>query len=149
MQSIVIGIDPDADKHGIAIYRDGQLDDLCRLNTVGLVGLLSRYTGVMLLVSMEDVMANKFIYERNEKSTRAQQSKVAIAVGRCQQSQAELERWLDHLGVAYRKHAPQAGNWAKNKSYFERITGWRGLSNEDTRSAAYFGFLEAKREKRI
>jgi hypothetical protein len=30
---------------------------------------------------------------------------------------------------------------AAGKKEFERVTGWKGRSNEDTRSAAYFGYL--------
>ena len=51
-------------------------------------------------------------------------------------------QWLDSLGVPYKLHKPQKGNWAKDKARFEKVTGWKGRSNEDTRSAAYFGFLE-------
>lgn len=88
-------------------------------------------------------MANQFVYTRNEKASKAAQSKVAMHIGRCQQVQVELMRWLDHMGIAYRLHKPQRGNWSKDKTTFERVTGWSGKSNEDTRSAAYFGFLEA------
>jgi len=31
--------------------------------------------------------------------------------------------------------------WKKDKKQFELVTKWTGRSNEDTRSAAYFGWL--------
>lgn len=90
-------------------------------------------------------MANQFVYSRNQKASKAAQSKVAMHIGRCQQVQIEIMQWLDALGVPYKLHKPQKGNWAKDKAMFERVTGWKGRSNEDTRSAAYFGFLEANK----
>lgn len=139
---IVIGIDPDAKASGVALFRNGMLIALYNLTTVGIVEMVRQHFGVV--VSIEDVMANQFVYTRNQKASKAAQSKVAMHIGRCQQVQVEIMQWLDALGVPYRLHKPQGGNWAKDKARFEKITGWRGRSNEDTRSAAYFGFLEAR-----
>ena len=68
-----------------------------------------------------------------------------MSIGRCQQSQSELMRFLDEYKIKYVLHKPQKNNWAKNKHQFEKVTGWVGRSNEDTRSAAYFGFLGLKK----
>ena len=67
-----------------------------------------------------------------------------MAIGRCQQSQVELMRLIDDRNVNYVLHKPQKGNWAKNKAQFEKVTGWTKRSNEDTRAAAYFGWLGCK-----
>jgi len=98
-----------------------------------------------VLFSMENVLKQNFVYARNAKQSKAAHAKVALSVGRCQQAQFELMQWLDHLQIPYVLHPPQAGNWAKNKPFFEKATGWTGRSNADTRSAAYFGFLEARK----
>lgn len=142
MPKIVIGIDPDSKKHGVAFYRDGVLYSLEMLNNQQL--LIEQQLATCdwdILVSIEDVCANNFVYARNNKGSKAVTSKIAMAVGRCQQAQKELMTWLDHYNVKYVLHKPQKGNWAKNKAQFERVTGWTGRSNEDTRSAAYFGWL--------
>ena len=143
---IVIGVDPDSKKHGIAIYRDGKLSSLSEWGIPELIAEMpndpSNYEEI--LFSIEDVASQNFVYARNVNS-KAVQSNIAMKVGRCQQAQIEFQRMLDHLGFKYVLHKPQKGNWAKNKANFERITGWTKRSNEDTRSAAYFGFLEAKR----
>ena len=55
--------------------------------------------------------------------------------------QAEIMRELDSRGIPYELHKPSGGNWADNKVRFERVTGWKGRSNPETRSAAYFGYL--------
>jgi hypothetical protein len=134
-----IGVDPDSDKMGVAIYIDGRLDSLNNWRIVDFVGWLISCDGD-IEVAIEDVMSNQFVYTRNQRSSKAAQSKVAMHVGRCQQNQVELQRWLDHYGIDYKLFKPQRGNWAKDKSIFEKLTGWSGRSNEETRSASFFGF---------
>ncbi len=97
------------------------------------------------MISIENVMTNKFMYARNNHSSKAAQSKIAIGVGRCQQAQVELARALERHEIPYVLHNPTKGNWANNKALFERQTGWTGRSNADTRSAAYFGYLALNR----
>lgn len=144
---IVIGCDPDANKHGIAVYTDGKLAELLKLDCVELVDLLTQHITdkIEVLVSMENVLANNFIYARNKNSNRQIENTIALRVGRCQQSQTEVMRWLDRLEVPYVLHNPTKNNWAKNKKYFEKMTGWDKQSNEDTRAASYFAFLEVNR----
>lgn len=142
----VIGIDPDAKACGVAVFYMGELLTLKSCTTIEIVSELKNKGGDVL-VSMEDVMANQFVYARNQKSSKAAQCKVAMHIGRCQQVQVEIMQWLDALGVPYKLHKPQRGNWAKDKAQFEKVTGWTGRSNEDTRSAAYFGFLEVRKTR--
>lgn len=140
---MIVGIDPDSEAHGVAIYHDGALEELHELALPNLVTLLKNYHGLygIQLVSIENVLANNFIYAANNKTNKALQAKVGLSVGRCQQSQQELMRWLDHIQLRYILHKPQKGNWAENKKQFERVTGWKKRSNKDTRSAAFFGYL--------
>lgn len=135
----VVGVDPDSNKMGVAIYSNGKLEELHNWTIVNLVGwLLSCNHEVEL--SIEDVMANQFVYRQKHQRSKESQSKIAMYIGRCQQNQVELMRWLDHYEYPYKLFKPQSGNWAKNKIMFHRITGWEGRSNEETRSAAFFGF---------
>ena len=141
----IVGIDPDSKAHGVAIWRDGMLSELQMLTTIQVYHYLKLSRANDLLVSIENVLKQNFVYTRNAKASKAAHAKVALSVGRCQQAQQELMNWLDHLGVKYVLHPPQAANWAKNRAYFAKVTGWTKQSNEDTRSAAYFGFLEARK----
>ena len=141
---IIIGVDPDSEKHGVAIYDGRELCDLATLNTVDLVLSCVEGQPQMPLFSIENVCANNFIYARNNKGSRAVQAKIGMSVGRCQQAQIELQRWLDKYECPYVLHKPQRGNWADNKPAFVKATGWAGRSNGDTRSAAYFGWLAAR-----
>jgi len=143
---IVVGCDPDSSAHGIAIYKDGVLDQLDQLPLMDIIAFIEemrRNPHVDLLFSIENVMANQFMYARNTNDNPAIQSKMAMGVGRCQQAYVELERALIYYGMNYVTYAPSKSNWAKAKDRptFERFTGWNKSSNVDTRSAAYFGFM--------
>lgn len=142
----VIGVDPDSEKHGVAIYQLGKLVTLAKWSLVDFLQQLEGATDT--IVSLENVMANQFVYGRNVKQSKTVQSKVAMHIGRCQQAQMELMRLLDHLEIPYQLHKPMKGNWAdtKLKGQFERVTGWTGTSSQDTRSAAFFGFLLLRKQ---
>ena len=143
----VIGIDPDADKHGVAIYKNCTLVDLRMMQATEIIDYvlpLEPLGGNSVIFSIEDVMANQFVYARNQKQSKSAQSKVAMHIGRCQQAQVELMRWLQHHQIPYQLHKPQNGNWADNRAQFEKVTGWTKQSNADTRAAAYFGFILQK-----
>ena len=144
---VVIGVDPDSEAHGVAIFRHGELEDLKVMPLMDLLMLAkfeARDSIDRCKVSIENVMINKFIYARNQHSSKAAQSKIAMSIGRCQQAQVELERALKSIGVPFELHRPTKNNWANNKPMFEKVTGWNKRSNVDTRSAAYFGFLASK-----
>jgi len=143
---IVVGIDPDSKAHGFAIYEDGKLGGLYEFNLseiLNFIRIREELIGKMLF-SIEDVLANDFVYARNMTKNNKVNMTIARSVGRCQQAQHELMVILDYMGVEYVKHKPQKGNWAKNKKQFEQVTGWTGRSNEDTRAAAFFGWLGLK-----
>ena len=148
MPKIIIGIDPDSKAHGVAIYRGGHLNSLHTMELFQVVDMLAyecqQDKAEYIEFHIEDVCANNFVYARNNHGNKSVTSKIAMAIGRCQQSQTELVRFLDKVKIKYVLHKPQKGNWAKNKSQFEKATGWTGRSNEDTRSAAYFGWLGCK-----
>lgn len=144
VSKIVVGIDPDADKHGVAVYIDGTLTELTMLYGLDIAKKFDKANpmgSADIVFHIEDVMANQFVYARNTQQSKSAQSKVAMHIGRCQQAQVELMRLLDAYELPYVLHKPQKGNWSKQKELFERITSWAKQSNEDTRAAAYFGYL--------
>lgn len=151
IEHIVVGIDPDSERHGVAIFKNKKLVELKQLQLMQIirqiVEVYAPSEDASLLFSIEDVCANNFVYGRNTQKKTTTSARVGRNIGQCQQSQIELMRALDFHGVEYKKHRPTSGNWARahHKKHFERVTGWSGSSNVDTRSAAYFGFLEAKK----
>lgn len=144
---ILLGIDPDIDKHGVAIYKNGELIALHKWDAVNIVAYLEEIAGeyASCKASIEDVNANNFIYARNANSNRNIEKDIARRIGKVQQAQVELMKWFDNYGITYALHKPQKGNWADKRDLFERITGWAKQSNEDTRSAAFMGYLEARK----
>jgi len=138
---VVVGIDPDTNKHGVAVYRGAELVELHNFALPDLRRWIDTQAGVELLFGIEDVASQNFVYSRNARASKAAHAHVALSVGRCQQSQTEVIRELEDRGLKFVLIKPNAGNWADNKERFERMTGWTGRSNPETRSAAYFGFL--------
>jgi len=144
MSKYVIGCDPDSEKHGIAIFKDGKLIEMHMYNNMEIVtNIIEKYDVSDLLFSIENVMTTNHIFGKHLTDNNKSNMKVALCVGRVQQSQVELERLLDHFGVKYRRYAP-CSDWKKQETLFKRNTGWTKRSNEDKRSAAWFGFMACK-----
>jgi predicted RNase H-like nuclease (RuvC/YqgF family) len=133
----IVGIDPDSKAHGVAVYEDGKLVRLANLHAMDVIEL--RGPGVVFAV--ENVMENGFLYDRYKDHPYKVKVKIAMNVGRCQQSQLELTRLFDRFGCPHEPIKPQAGNWADDEDRFKLATGWTGRSNHDQRSAAFFGHL--------
>lgn len=147
MSKIIIGIDPDSKAHGVAVYVGGHLNQLYSLTLPAFIGVLDFYSDIDndVEIHIEDVCANNAIF-RKGNGINVQQS-IARRLGMVQQSQAEIERFVSgetYGNVKIVKHKISK-MWKKDKTQFEKVTGWTGRSNEDTRSAAYFGFLGLKK----
>lgn len=138
---ITIGIDPDSQAHGVAVYEGKKLVSLHQMDTPAIVSHITNMGQVDIQFSIENVLANNFVFVQKQTGRRSIDMTIGRKVGMAQQSQTELMRWLDKLEIPYQLHKPQKGNWAKNKEQFKQVTGWEKRSNEDTRSAAFFGYL--------
>ena len=145
MSNVIIGIDPDSSRYGIAIYRDGNLTELLNMN---IIELYEHITQLMkkddIHIHLEDVKRSKAVWHAQgmNKSVAAMASQ---KVGMCKQSQTAIEQMAEHLKIQVTLHRV-SGSWKKgnDKELFKRITGWQGRSNEETRSAAWFGYLGLK-----
>lgn len=134
MAKYVVGVDPDSNKHGIALYVDGVLTELKCLTLPELAHLLTFYEEYRTATwHIENVAATKSVWHKGGNTT-------AVNVGKCIQAQLELEKFLEYHRVKFVRHKVSRC-WKKDKKQFELATKWQGRSNEDTRSAAYFGFL--------
>jgi len=148
---IIIGCDPDVDGKGYAIYEDGQLTALEALSLIDLYQLIDyslRHecdrNGIELHI--EDLNANKSsAFNHKGRQSKAVQNKISESVGRCKQVQVEVERIAEYFGIKIVRHKVSS-KWkdAAGKKEFERNTGWSDRSNEDTRSAAWFGFIGSR-----
>lgn len=143
---MIIGIDPDSKAHGVAIYEKGKLIDLKPMNLVELMGVFRANEHRNPIVHIEDVngVSASFTARDSKKNTNIK-LKIASHSGMCKQAQIEVERMAEYYGIRVVKHKiSSAWKDARGKKMFEAATGWKGRSNEDTRSAAYFGMLGCK-----
>lgn len=144
MSKYVIGIDPDSKAHGVAVYRNGKLEALDCMPLMSILAMLeSGVIGAGCEFHIENVCANNAAFVKGGIRNAKAGSAVSRSLGMVQQSQVELERMIERFGLKITHHKISKA-WKKDKVMFERVTGWTGRSNEDTRSAAYFGFLGAK-----
>jgi len=150
MSKIIIGIDPDSKAHGVAVYYGSQLRMLDCRTLIDIHELMDKSivnhsinNDMDVEVHIEDVCGMNAVFRQRQKTNQAVNMKMSNSVGRCQQSQIELERLFEYWDVKVVKHKISK-MWKKDKAQFEKVTGWTGRSNEDTRSAAYFGWLGTK-----
>ena len=143
---VIIGIDPDSSANGVAVYRDNALSELLSLNTFELSSFLRIVVDVdeCVEVRIEDVCGISAAFTaRDKKKSLAVKLKMAQHIGMCKQAQIEVERICEAYEVKVVKHKVSK-MWKdadSGKKQFESITGWKGQSNPDKRSAAYFGWL--------
>jgi len=138
----VVGVDPSAaDKgHGVAVFNDGKLESLSMMKRMELVNTFVNKLDVVF--SIENVLANNFQYSKHVSGKNRVDKKKMLSVGRCQQSQLELMRDLEHYNIPYLLQTPSSKfKEGSEIDLFHRLTGWDKRSNQDTRSAAYMGFI--------
>jgi len=148
---LVLGIDPDSDKHGIAVYRNGALSELLNLNTIQLYKHITEHEKVALKrgeieIHMENPKGNNSsAFSHRPSDPQGVKFKKSEGVGRVKQAQHSIEQMAEELGIEVKLYRNSSA-WKKgsDKKLFERATGWTGRSNEETRSAAYFGKLGCK-----
>ena len=151
MSKIIIGCDPDADKSGIAFYIN---NELCRLECMTLIDIYIEFESISqqwsdkeIELHIENVKGNSSAFTgMNARQPLPVKMKMAQKVGMCKQVQTEIERIADHFGIKVIHH-PISKQWKKNKGMFEKLTGWTGRSNEDSRSGAYMGYLGLTQSK--
>ncbi|PNG65001.1 hypothetical protein CRN61_17815 [Vibrio vulnificus] len=139
-----VGCDPDSKAHGVAIYKDGALIELLNLSLLDFMDKLLELKKLGdIRVHIENVNGNKAVWHGEEQNKKAY-GMTSQNVAKCKQAQVEVERMLARLQVPFTHHQPSSA-WKKEdqKRQFELVTGWKGRSNEDNRSAAYFGYLGA------
>lgn len=149
MSKIIIGCDPDSSKSGISIFNtDGILISLSCMSLIDIYKCFEAYiaTGDAEL-HIENVKANKAVWH-NKKGSQAAYGMTCQKVGQCKQVQTEIERIAEHFDVKVVHHGVSK-MWKDSKTGKAALAdlGWQGQSNEDGRSAAYFGYLGVKQSK--
>lgn len=136
---MIIGIDPDLKKSGVALVESGEIKELRSLNAVDLV-LYCREQWVKhkAMVTMEDPNFNKPVFKRVGVSPLAM-LKIAQNVGQVKAAATLLAEFIMSHGVPVEMVPPLMG-YAKaaknNADLFKQMTHWNGSSNQDQRDAA-------------
>lgn len=151
MSKIIIGCDPDSKSSGFALFIDGKLTELDCLSLMGFYFLLDnlceKYGESNIELHIENVKANKAVWH-NKKGSQAAYGMTCQKVGQCKQVQTEIERIAEYFGINVVHHGVSK-MWkdsATGKAVLKDL-GWHGQSNEDSRSAAYMGYLGVKQSK--
>jgi predicted nuclease with RNAse H fold len=141
-----IGIDPDLTKSGVALVVNGKIEFLKSLGfgelIVYVVGLDNQQGLVTVL--LEDVDNKKPVFpKRHAPSQSGSAAKVNMSIaedlGKVKATARLIKELLEDNGVTVKLVKPLRGPIKaakKNSAYFNKITGWTGRSNEDTRDAA-------------
>ncbi len=136
---LVVGIDPDLVKSGVAIVENGTLTKLYALTFHEIVTKLAgelNHEGATVIV--EDVETDSTTYHRGGTNAR-QHARIAQNVGQVKGVKRVLVECLIAEGVNVVQVKPLRGPIKRAKSdaeYFNKITGWTGRTNEDKRDAA-------------
>lgn len=141
---LVVGIDPDMDKNGVALVSNGRIDELYGMNFFQLQAFIDANPDAVYVV--EDVEANLPVF--NRQLTVRKNLKVAQDVGRVKGVARLIADYLAEKDCRFIKVKPLTGRFkvAKKKAdVFNRMTGWSGSSNADKRDAALLALYGIRR----
>ncbi|MGI2095488.1 hypothetical protein [Shewanella glacialipiscicola] len=157
---IRIGIDPDLTKSGVATVVNGEIVTLKSMGFSELIEFVISKSHLPYVVLLEDVDNKKPVFASKLKKTNKSQDPLLAYVGhapsqggsefKINMSKAEdlgkvkaaarlIKEVLEDNGITVKLVKPLRGlvKQAKdNSAYFNKITGWTGRSNQDTRDAA-------------
>lgn len=136
---LIVGIDPDTKKHGVAVVKDGIIQQLHTLANRSLIELLTDLARQhQLRIKLEDINAFKPVIHRPGQS-RNQMMKIAQNIGAVKYAAELLVHELAASGFYVEMVLPLQGARSGkryNADAFNRLTGWNGKSNADNRDAA-------------
>lgn len=153
MSKIIIGCDPDSNKSGMAFYVN---NELCKLECMSLINIYVEFESIsqqwadkeieLHIENVNGISSNAFSV--NKKDSLPVKLKKAEHVGKCKQAQIEIERIAEHFNIKVVRHRVSK-MWKDSKIGKAALAdlGWHGQSNEDGRSAAYFGYLGLTQSK--
>ena len=143
-------MDPDSNRHGVAIYINGVLNRCCSWQLNNFIGFMQQNKHEKILFCIEDVCANNAAFKKSGVKNAKAATAINRSIGKCQQAQVELERIIIAFSDNEIRHFKISKMWKSQlgKKQFEKVTGWTGRSNEDTRSSAWFGYLGVTESKK-
>jgi len=134
LNQIIIGIDPDLDKSGVAVKWPDALS-LNNLTFVELKDLLEREQPVIKKVVVEAGWLNEkanFHYRPNQ--SKAEGERIAKNVGENHATGKLIVQLIESMGIPVQQLKPTRSKLNSKDS--NRITGWAKQSNQEQRDAA-------------
>lgn len=133
LKPLIIGIDPDLEKSGVAVLKDGSL----RLNNMRFYDL-TKYLEVNKDQIKKVVIEAGWMNKKSNLHSRIGQSKragerIAKNVGENHATGKLLVEMAESLGLAVVLVRPTKTK--KNSEEFNHITGWQGRTNQEQRDA--------------
>ena len=143
---MIIGIDPDVELSGVAVTKAGRIISLDKMALFELVAFIDEHKH-RAVFHLEDIQHVKPTFPRFMKDNRgcvrpvtpAVRDNISQKVGMVKAAARFIQNGLKNAGAEYVLIKPLKGDIKKAKSdaqYFNRLTGWKGRSNEDNRDAA-------------
>ena len=139
---INIGIDPDTEKSGSAVWSTTEkaFKDISTLAFFDLIALIERYNekGFELIVFIEAgwlIKKSNWHVKKGQKKSVGE--KIAKDVGANHQVGKLIAEYCENKKITYALIKPQG---KKNKAEFKRITGWEKVTNPEKRDAAMLVF---------
>ena len=137
MDRILIGIDPDVDKSGVAI-KNGDKIELLSLTFFGLFDffnqvLLEKGKSEQLLVVIEGGWLNKGNRHTKSKGSAALNAKIGENVGRGHEVGRKIVEMVEYLEITHKVVRPTRSKL--NAQVFKKITKIEGGTNQEKRDA--------------
>lgn len=129
---MIVGIDPDLVKSGVAIVKDGKLVDLMLLDFFELITLFAEHEDEIKKVVVE---AGWLIAKSNWHGVgknKAVCERIAKSVGENHATGKLIAHMAERMGLKVQLLKPHG---KKNAEQFKRMTGWQGRTNQETRDA--------------
>lgn len=139
--TVWIGIDPDTEKSGVAVWENKRLS-IYTLEFVPLVRYLEQLAMEMrkntsekkVRVRLEAGWLNQKSNWHNEKSGARVSSTIGKYVGANHQTGKLITKFMDDLEIPYELVKPT--NKKVDKDFFQKVTGYKLRTNQDQRDAA-------------
>ena len=140
-ERLIISIDPDSDKNGVAVIVGGEIEELRALDYFDLNTFLVAKQPLNPLILLEDVDNSKPTWPSGAK--RAIRERRSRDVGKVQMAARQIRKLLEHLSLEYLLVTPleilEKRRSKTDGQFFNDLTGWHGRTNADKRDAAILG----------
>lgn len=139
MNKIFIGIDPDVEKNGVAIWypktKQLELNNLKFFDVFELIKAMKIRNEIIVTIDAGWLNKSNFHVTGTNKNVNG---KIGERVGANHQCGKLIAQMCEYLGVYYELHRPTRSK--VDKETFEKITGYIGRTNQDNRDAGMLVF---------